>query len=207
MATDLNFPKVRERLTRDVILDNASQLLTERGVTGFRLKELAQRLNVTIPNLYRHFRDREEIIRASYARGHQRDTEFLCAVINARATSLTAESDLGATIGDLLPALLSASSKEQRIARFMALAHIHDGVASAGVDALINEVHGATTRLFRQAQLHGLVDATLNPEAISLILRSAVVGMVIRDFDDNLNVSDEDLLMVTLWFYESIRTK
>ena len=207
MATDLNFQKVRERLTRDVILDNAAQLLTERGIAGFRLKELAQRLNVTIPSLYRHFRDREEMIRASYARGHQRDTAFLCVVLNTRATALTAESDLAATFGDLLPALLSASSREQRVARFLALANIHDGVTSAGVDALINEVHIATTRLFRQAQVHGLVDATLNPEAISLILRSLVLGMVIRDFDDNLNVSDEDIFNVTRRFFESIRTK
>ena len=145
---------MRARLSRDVILDNACYLLGEKGVAGFRLKDLAQRLNVTIPNLYRYFRDREEIFRATYARGQVRDIELLCTVLNTRATTLTAESDLTTTIGDLLPALVHASAQEQRIARFMALANIHDGVAAGAVDNLTNEVHIATTRLFRQAQVH-----------------------------------------------------
>lgn len=34
-----------------------------------------------------------------------------------------------------------------------------------------------------------------------------VLGMVLRGFDDNLNVTDEDRLTVTLRFYELIRTK
>ena len=54
--------KARAPLTRDVIVSQTLNLLDDQGLAGFRLKELAGRLNVTIPNLYRHFKNREDII-------------------------------------------------------------------------------------------------------------------------------------------------
>jgi hypothetical protein len=71
----------------------------------------------------------------------------------------------------------------------------------------INEVHVATTRLFRQAQVNGLIDDSINPEVLSLCIRSMVLGMVLRDFGNNVNVTDEELVEVVGRFYQSVLLK
>jgi len=200
----------RKPISRDSILDHSSEMLAEHGVTGFRLKELAQRLDVTIPNLYRYFEDRDAIIRATFVRAQVRDAAFLCAALNERAQSLTSDSSFTSVIAEFMPALLSATSRSQRYVRFQALATIHDGFDASetpGTPGTIDEVHEATTRLFRQAQVHGLIDASINPEALSLCIRSMVLGMVLRDFGDNVKVSDDELTTVITRFYESILVK
>ncbi|MCX6509134.1 MAG: TetR/AcrR family transcriptional regulator [Actinobacteria bacterium] len=204
MTTEFINPSLREPITRDSILDNASALLAEKGLTGFRLKDLAKRLNVTIPNLYRYFQDREAIIRATYVRAQGRDAAFLCAVLNATADSITADSNFTETISSFWPALLQQAAQEQRVVRFRAVATIYDGEFSQEIPGSINEVHLATTRFFRQAQVHGLIDSSLNPEALSLCIRSMVLGMVLRDFGNNINVSDDELNIIIGRFYKSV---
>lgn len=197
----------RQPISRDVILDHASDLLTEKGVTNFRLKDLANRLNVTIPNLYRYFEDREGIIRSTYVRAQVRDASLLCHVLNATADSLTPDSKFRDVISSFWPALLANAAQEQRFVRFKALATIHDSMDFHSESQAINEVHVATTRLFRQAQVNGLIDDSINPEVLSLCIRSMVLGMVLRDFGNNVNVTDEELVEVVGRFYQSVLLK
>lgn len=210
MTIESMAPTARQPISRDSILDHSSEMLAEHGVTGFRLKELAQRLRVTIPNLYRYFEDRDAIIRATYVRAQVRDAAFLCAALDERAQSLTPDSSFASVIAEFMPALLTEASRSQRFVRFQALATIHNGLdpsESPETPETIDEVHEATTRLFRQAQVHGLIDASINPEALSLCIRSMVLGMVLRDFGDNVKVSDDELTLVITRFYESVLVK
>ena len=207
MTKTLTNETTREAITRDLILDHSSVLLAEKGLNGFRLKDLAQRLKVTIPNLYRYFADREEIIRETYVRTQVRDAAILCELLNASADSMTSESDFTATVATFWPVMLSTAAQEQRVVRFKALATIHDGMHAQVLPSSINEVHAATTRFFRQAQVHGLIDASINPEVLSLCIRSMVLGMVLRDFGDNVQVTDEELNEVVGRFYQSVLAK
>ena len=197
----------RQPISRNLILDHASVLLGQNGVSGFRLKDLAERLNVTIPNLYRYFADREAIIQATYVRTQGWDAEFLCAALKTVSESLTPDSDFTATIAEFCPMLLTEATHEQRNVRFKALAALHDGVHHQETPGSINEVHAATTQLFRQAQVHGLIDASINPEALSLCIRSMILGMVLRDFGNNVHVSDDELTALITRFYQSVATK
>ncbi len=207
MAIGVTPESGRQRVTRDLILDHASVLLKQNGVSGFRLKDLAERLNVTIPNLYRYFADREAIIQATYVRTQGWDAEFLCAALNTVAESLTPDSDFTATIAEFWPMLMTKATHEQRSLRFTALAALHDGVQHLETPGSINEVHAATTQLFRQAQVHGLIDASINPEVLSLCIRSMILGMVLRDFGNNVHVSDDELTALITRFYQSVATK
>lgn len=207
MTKTLTNETTREPITRDLILDHSSVLLAEKGLNGFRLKDLAQRLKVTIPNLYRYFADREEIIRETYVRTQVRDAESLCGILNNTADSLTADSNFTGIVTQFLPVMLSSATREQRLVRLRALATLHDGMPSRDIPTSINEVHVATTRFFRQAQVHGLIDASINPEVLSLCIRSMVLGMVLRDFGDNVQVTDEELNEVVGRFYQSVLAK
>ena len=52
------------RLSRQLILDAAMELLDERGAEGLTLRGLARRLGVTPMALYRHFDGKQELISA-----------------------------------------------------------------------------------------------------------------------------------------------
>lgn len=48
--------------TRNEILDRACELYLEEGLDGFSMRELARRVGVTAPALYRHFDSREGVL-------------------------------------------------------------------------------------------------------------------------------------------------
>ena len=55
-------------LTPERILDAVSEQLERSGIAGLRLRDVAERLNVSVPSLYRFFEDREAMIAAAYVR-------------------------------------------------------------------------------------------------------------------------------------------
>ena len=60
---------VREAvLTPERILNAVSEQLELSGIAGLRLRDVADRLNVSVPSLYRFFEDREAMIAAAYVR-------------------------------------------------------------------------------------------------------------------------------------------
>ncbi len=54
--------KQRVSLTKQHILDVATQLVREVGSAGFRVADLSERANVGIPTIYYHFASREQVI-------------------------------------------------------------------------------------------------------------------------------------------------
>mgnify|MGYP002138660548 CR=1 FL=1 len=180
-------------------------LLTEHGIAGFRLKDLAHRLEVTIPNLYRYFKDREEIIRATFTRAHVLHCNELASTLSERAETLTSHEDLWDTLRGIIPELSSTMAQEERIIRFKAMANMHDARGNNEMADALNQVHQATAKVFARAQTEGIVDNTLCPEALSFVLRSLVAGMVIWDIDKSMNISEEDLGKVFDRFYAAIR--
>lgn len=65
--------------TRERIRDEAYELLARRGVAGLSMRALADRLHIKAASLYKHVRDKDEIIADLQARG----LEELAAAIAA----------------------------------------------------------------------------------------------------------------------------
>jgi AcrR family transcriptional regulator len=65
--------------TRERIRTQSYELLAQRGVAGLSMRALADRLHIKAPSLYKHVRDKDEIIADLQARG----LEELAAVIVA----------------------------------------------------------------------------------------------------------------------------
>jgi len=50
--------------TRELILDEAERLIAAKGVNGFTLKELVSPLGVQITSVYKHYRNRDDVLTA-----------------------------------------------------------------------------------------------------------------------------------------------
>jgi hypothetical protein len=55
----------------DEVLSATSEVLNEGGAAGFRLKNLANKLGVTAPSIYRFFPTKEELIRTAVVASHE----------------------------------------------------------------------------------------------------------------------------------------
>lgn len=61
--------------TKDAILDRARQLFNDRGTPSVSTNHVAAALSISAGNLYYHYRNKEQIIRANYARFVERTDE------------------------------------------------------------------------------------------------------------------------------------
>lgn len=48
--------------TRDRILDEVERLIAVKGVYGFKLKDVAEPLNVRVPAIYKHYKSRDDVL-------------------------------------------------------------------------------------------------------------------------------------------------
>ena len=85
----------RRRETIDEILVIAEEVMTEEGVNGLSLSEVARRLGVKPPSIYKYFDSLMAIYDALFARGQQAHLEAL------RAAMATAEAGMDAVAAGL----------------------------------------------------------------------------------------------------------
>ena len=48
--------------TRDRILDEVEQLIAIKGVYGFKLRDVADRLDLKVPAIYKHYQSRDDVL-------------------------------------------------------------------------------------------------------------------------------------------------
>ena len=54
--------KRKRLLNQKMIIEEAVELLNERGLENLSLRQLAERLNVSAPSIYRHFADKADLL-------------------------------------------------------------------------------------------------------------------------------------------------
>ena len=52
----------QEKPTRERILDQAERFIAQKGVFGFHLKEIATPLDIKVPAIYKHFKNRDDVL-------------------------------------------------------------------------------------------------------------------------------------------------
>lgn len=194
----------REPLNRDIIVQHTLTLIEDRGIAGFRLKDLAGRLDVTIPNLYRHFKNRDDIVYSALAD----DYIAMCAATTERIHEMTSRVT---SVSDLLLALRhgddapnSARLTRRRTTRLQALAAFERHDRSEEIQSALHSVHRAMEQLFQRAQAVGFIDARYSPQVLTLIASSLLTGIAVTEVDPYLEPAEEDLWDVLGTFLVSL---
>lgn len=171
-------------LTRDSILSEAVEILRTHGITGFRLKDLAANMGVTIPTLYRYFEDREDIVTSAYVRALQLqadEVEELLADDNPAFASIVDIYDFFAVIFNFT---VEGDMREHRLVRLRAMAATaHDEHLRSQVAESFAKMDAAVIKVIERGQREGVIDPTADPSSLSLLLRSIALGLSLRDFD------------------------
>ena len=61
--TDQSFYRLSVIHTKDKILNAAEQLITVKGVYGFNLHDIAEKVGIKVPSIYKHFKNKDEVLK------------------------------------------------------------------------------------------------------------------------------------------------
>lgn len=158
----------RRRQTRDLVLDTALRLFTERGYLGVRVEDIAQQAGVSRATFYKHFAEREQILAELFER--------LLGVESGVAESLEA-TDSGPSEQQVIEAIEGAVQrmlKQEDLARFVySLPVRHSALLRPGVPT-VPPLFSKVTQLLERGVERGEVREDL---PIDLVVRHVLSAL------------------------------
>jgi AcrR family transcriptional regulator len=162
-------------------------LLDIQGVVGFRLRDLAKALGVTIPNLYRYFDNRDDLIYSALESDYITMCREDLGGIRELENNLSSLDDLKASLrlssgfGD------NSAVQRRRVTRLQALATIHQHTPSPELLTLVSDINDALESLFARAQRQDLVTTKHNARTLALAARMYLASQPESEFMPGMN--------------------
>ena len=183
----------RTSLSRELILDETALILMKEGVANFRLKDLAEQLQVTIPNIYRYFNSREDLIASTFLNAYQKRA-------NEELTRMRIPEKPWKDAAEFFRFVREVVKDEEedkewlRMLRIQALsATSFDDETSGQMRQIGRQLQDALTSLFRAAQHQGVVSEAIKAESLSFIVLSTRIGFSLVDALEGQPVDDNEI--------------
>lgn len=192
-------------LTPERILDAVSEQLERSGIAGLRLRDVAERLNVSVPSLYRFFEDREAMIAAAYVRDFSLQTyldiDELKELFAAAETMEDYEQGLRRVVVDIF-------GDERRRNRWRKLAAMaatrHDAQLMEQIASVQAEFTFRVAELYTQAKDRGWFTTAINPLAFAFAIQGLTMGPLFADVAPLPGVTSEDFTDVFILFHRAM---
>ena len=183
----------RTSLSRELILDETAQILMAEGVANFRLKDLAEQLQVTIPNIYRYFNSREDLIASTFLNAYQKRANEELARMRIPEKPWKDAAEFFRFVREVVKD--EEEDKEWlRMLRIQALsATSFDDETSGQMRQIGRQLQDALTSLFRAAQHQGVVSEAIKAESLSFIVLSNRIGFSLVDALEGQPVDDDEI--------------
>jgi AcrR family transcriptional regulator len=186
-------------------LNAVSEQLELSGIAGLRLRDVADRLNVSVPSLYRFFEDREAMIAAAYVRDFALQTfvdiDEMQQVFASAETVEDYEQGLRRIVLDIF-------SEQRRQSRWRKLAAIaatrHDAELMEQIASVQAEFTERVAAIFVAARDRGWVTSTINPMAFAFAVQGLALGPLFADVAPIAGVTSEDFTDVFLLFHRAM---
>lgn len=170
--------------TRARILAAATDLVEERGEAGLRVVEVGQRAGVSTASIYTYFTNRDDLVMAvrleQYLGEVDADVKFFGDIVS-KATS---GPDLVERMREVTKLSTSRDRGEIRWRRteIIGAARRRPPLARRLAERQ-REVNEELAGHIRFGQERALIDATLDPMALSLFIQAFSLGLVLADID------------------------
>ena len=183
----------RTSLNRELILDETALILMKEGVANFRLKDLAEQLQVTIPNIYRYFNSREDLIASTFLNAYQKRANEELARMRIPEKPWKDPAEFFRFVREVVKD--EEEDKEWlRMLRIQALsATSFDDETSGQMRQIGRQLQDALTSLFRAAQHQGVVSEAIKAESLSFIVLSTRIGFSLVDALEGQPVDDDEI--------------
>jgi len=183
----------RTAFTKELVIEHSSRLLLEGGIPSFRMRDLADSLEVTIPYLYKHFKSREEIIAESYVFLKTSLLEREICAFQPPNEPIKSPKEFF----DYLRVILrdpEGQFEETRRLRLQALAAIlYDSDAERKIAEVLGRHQKALADLIVFAQESGAISEGIRPDLLAFIIISVRIGFIMQDVREGEQVTEDEV--------------
>ena len=180
---------ITETSTRDRIVRSALDEIERNGIVGLRVADVAANAGVSVPIIYRYFRDRDgllaDVLSGTIATNFMRDIYAMKDFVEKSSGTLRAKDLL-----PFMPSPMESSRIRNRRLRTMAIAASFDipklADALAMNQRLMNE---ATQELIDMVRRRTGSKSKVPAQAVTLLFQALAFGLVINDHEAHVVVS------------------
>ena len=192
-------------LTPDRILDAVAEQLELSGIAGLRLRDVAERLNVSVPSLYRFFEDREAMIAAAYVRDFALQTFEQLDELKELFSTADSSEDYEQGLRRIVVDIFGDEQRRQRWRKLAAMAATrHDPVLMEQIGSVQAEFTSRVAELDSLAVARGWVTAAVNPLAFAYAVQGLAMGPLFADVAPDAGVTSEDFTEIFVRFHGSL---
>jgi AcrR family transcriptional regulator len=192
-------------LTPERILDAVSEQLERTGIAGLRLRDVAERLSVSVPSLYRFFEDREAMIAAAYVRDFALQTfEDLDELTRVFADAET-EEDYLAGLRKVVVDIFGDDRLRGRWRKLAAMAATrHDPALMEQIAVVQAQFTARVAELYDLVKAKGWVTTPVNPLAFAFAVQGLAVGPLFADVEAASGMTSQDFADVFVLFHRAM---
>lgn len=163
------FPGYREEIRKKIIAE-AFSLFLERGFESVTMEDVAMRLKVTKPAIYRYFRNKEDLFSASVV-------ESMMTEVRDLFTSSFASNDLITGADLYFDALFKLNRKYERIEADISVAIKRNEALHEAVHEIHSEGIRIMQHFFLEQMQQGTIHTDMNEREFSLLCAALSVGL------------------------------
>jgi AcrR family transcriptional regulator len=171
--------------TRREILDAAVEVMAERGVAGLSLSEVARRVGIKQPSLYKHFASLHAVYDEVFREGAVRQLEAVARAVMASEPGLPALAAVVEAIGRLAMA-------NPVLAQLLSWRPVPDFTPSEEAFRPSLEMVAIVRKVLRDAVYAGELDPSANSDEGLALFSIVVTGTLTQQLANEPNVTYED---------------
>lgn len=191
-------------LTRDRILDAVSEQLELSGIAGLRLRDVAERLHVSVPSLYRFFADREAMIDAAYVREFSAQTLADLDEVRGAFDGASGAGDYANALRKVMVDLFADQARRSRWRKLAAIAATrHDPALLAQITSVQAEFNSRVAALYTLANDKGWLRVKVSPAALVCAMQGLAMAPLYAEISGD-GIGSEALAQVVEAFHEAV---
>jgi AcrR family transcriptional regulator len=192
-------------LTPERILDAVSEQLERTGIAGLRLRDVADRLHVSVPSLYRFFEDREAMIAAAYVRDFALQTFLDLDELSTIFASAETQEDYEKALRRIIEHVFSDERRHGRWRKLAAMAATrHDPILTEQIGTVQAQFTARVAELYETVQRKGWITTSINPIAFAFAVQGLALGPLFADVASATEVTSEDFAEAFALFHRAL---
>ena len=177
---------------RERIVQCALAEIEKNGIVGLRVADVAMGADVSVPLIYKYFRDRDgllaEVLSSTIASNFLGDINTIHDFVNNTEQRVTARQ-----LADMMPMPNDPRRQRNRKLRAMAIAASYDIPKLAeAMDQRQRDITTATAELVDSVRKRTKCTSPLSLDVVVLILQALGLGVIVSDVAPSTRPSDED---------------
>jgi AcrR family transcriptional regulator len=178
--------KQRSHPTQRALIDAVVELLEIMRPEDIKVEDVLERSGISSGSLYHHFENLADLIDHAMIARYSDDIDASIAALTQLARTVTTTGELAA---GLLGSTVRTASEDRRDQRAIRVQTMTRAASSERFRAVLapeqQRLNDAVADVWRELQLKGLFDPSLDPAAGSVFVQAYNLGLIVNDMTEN----------------------